>query len=438
MKRSTTILFLFFAATCLAGVRDELAKTKEASIRSWSGIRDAILAIGPSATNDLAHSAADENLDWRERFMANVCLERLSNGNRRDNFFKNPVRDDPERDPGWIVMATGYAREEIPLVEKRLVENGFWFGVLESFASMDSDPGTCDPIFGASSVIIDDVAPLEIRRTAARIAEVFTIRFMDGVDEYVGSRMRVFKRYVKDGTYPEGVETILRLLASQKNCSYVELEDIVERTGDIDLLESLIPCFSNHPPKVWMIRRRIDQLCESSAPKAESHPAFNPGPGQAEREEEPVPVIEKNSSSESGPNDKRHPRSRRVFARIVLVAVLAAFLFFFRRLFSGSGGKGRGFLLVALVALTGAATVRLLETVANRFADSRSWERIFAEERIIELNSETRPFSQTTDMIPPRTSTDEASSRAANTNVLSGRILPSGVIFRGQSRAPDN
>lgn len=72
MKRMFAIVLAFVAATCFAGVEDELAKTKEASIRSWSGIRDAILAIGLSATNELARAAADENLDWRERFMANA------------------------------------------------------------------------------------------------------------------------------------------------------------------------------------------------------------------------------------------------------------------------------------------------------------------------------------------------------------------------------
>ena len=70
MRKAIAVLLLIVAATCSAGVRDELAKTKTESIRSWSGIRDAILAIGPSTTNELARAAADEGLDWRERFMA--------------------------------------------------------------------------------------------------------------------------------------------------------------------------------------------------------------------------------------------------------------------------------------------------------------------------------------------------------------------------------
>ena len=63
MRKAIAVLLLIVAATCSAGVRDELARTKAEFIRSWFGIRNAILAIGPSTTNELARAAADEGLD---------------------------------------------------------------------------------------------------------------------------------------------------------------------------------------------------------------------------------------------------------------------------------------------------------------------------------------------------------------------------------------
>ena len=330
MKRSTTILFLFFVATCFAGVGDELAKTKEESIRSWSGIRDAILAIGPSATNDLAHAAADENLDWRERFMANVCLERLVQPDVRDAFFANPLKDDPERNQNRIYTAAGYAFEDIPLFERRLVEKGYWFGALELFAMMLPEDHV-DPLWKLVGPTIFKQAPQCIRRTAAAISETYSMEYIATKSIVASDFPCWLEQYVMDGTYPEGNDTFLQVLATYPDCDFLPLQYTVEHSTDHALLESLIPCFSNRPQKVSMLRRRIDRLRESTVVEPESHPAFDPDSGQAEREEKSVPVDEESPASESGPNGKQHPRSYWVFSSIVLAVVLAVFLFFFRR-----------------------------------------------------------------------------------------------------------
>ena len=376
------VLLLACATTASAGVMDELAKTKTESIRSWSGIRDAILAIGPSATNELARAAADEGLDWRERFMANVCLERLVNGQRRDDFFRNPFRGDPERDLSWIVMATGYAREEIPLVEKRLSENGFWFGVLEAFAHMDTDPCAFDSVFKAAFSIVDESAPLYIRKTAAQISEEFARRFVDGIDEYAGTYVTALKRYILDGTHVGGVATYLRFLASQKHCSFVELEDMVALTSDIALLESLIPCFSSRPEHVSMIQRRIEHLRESMVVDEDPQPAPVLDSGRAEREEVSAPVGEEVVGTSPYSNDGTHSRPSWLFAGgVVLFVIVLAILVRFRRLFPDSVGHRRNLVLFAGVALsltcatTGSAGV-MDELARTRMEPIRSWSGI--------------------------------------------------------------
>ena len=393
MRKAIAVLLLIVAATCSAGVRDELAKTKTESIRSWSGIRDAILAIGPSTTNELARAAADEGLDWRERFMANVCLERLVNGQRRDDFFRNPFRGDPERDLSWIVMATGYAREEIPLVEKRLSENGFWFGVLEAFAHMDTDPCAFDSVFKAAFSIVDESAPLYIRKTAAQISEEFARRFVDGIDEYAGTYVTALKRYILDGTHVGGVATYLRFLASQKHCSFVELEDMVALTSDIALLESLIPCFSSRPEYVSMIQRRIEHLRESMVVDEDPQPAPVLDSGLAEREEVSAPVGEEVVGTSPDSNDGTHSRPSWLFAGgVVLFVIVLAILVRFRRLFPDSVGHRRnlvlfaGFALSLTCATTGSAGV-MDELARTRMEPIRSWSGI--RDSILAIGSST-------------------------------------------------
>ena len=337
MKTELVVFSTFVAATCSAGVRDELARTKEESIRAWSGIRDAILTMGPSATNELARAAADDNLDWRERFMAGVCLERLVNGQTRDDFFQNPFRDDPEFDPNWIRTAAGYAFEEIPLLEKRLVETNLWYGVLEVFAIMQ-DGTFPHPAFKGVSEIVFQSAPSTIRKTAAQISEEFSRRFVDGIDEYASSFVGRLKPYILDGTHREGASTYLRYLASQKSCSYVELEGVVERTSDIALLESFIPRFSNRPPEVSMIRRRIDRLRESAVAEGESCFAFVPGSSPTERGDVSDPVDKGSAKPSSVPNDRTNCRFSWLFVGFSVLVVVLTIRIRFRRLFRGARG----------------------------------------------------------------------------------------------------
>ena len=334
MKTRIVILLTFVAATCFAGVRDELAKTKETSIRSWSGIRDAILAIGPTA---------DENLDWRERFMANVCLERLVNGRRRDAFFQDPFRNDPEFDPNWICTAAGYAFEEIPLLEKRLAETNLWYGALEVFAIM-GDGTFPHPAFKCISEIIFRSAPADVRKDAARISEEYTHRFATGIDEYASSFVGRLESYILDGTHVDGAATYLRYLASQKNCGYFELKHMVELASDIALLESLIPCFSNRPPELSMIQRRIDQLRESTAREETSVSANESSAGLEECMPGAGLTKADSISTNSGACNEQHARVPYVLPGVALLiaALTLAIACVVVRFFRSRQEKNRG------------------------------------------------------------------------------------------------
>lgn len=238
MKREIAVLLLIVAATCYAGVRDELARTKEMSIRSWSDIRDAILTIGPSATNELARAAADENLDWRERFMANVCLERLIDPEIRNAFFANPLKDDPERSPEWKITAAGYAFEEVPLFKKRLSETHFWYSALEVFAMME-DVQMAHPLWKLIDNVIFGSAPAEIRETAARISEAYSVlHYQKTPTAFAGYEYWLWD-YVSDGTYPGGAALLIANLNPDRYVEPAKLRAVLDQTGDVDLLESL-------------------------------------------------------------------------------------------------------------------------------------------------------------------------------------------------------
>ena len=343
MKRSTTILFLFFVATCFAGVRDELAKTKETSLRSWSGIRDAILAIGPSATNDLARAAADENLDWRERFMANVCLERLVEPETRNAFFSNPLKDDPERNPNRIYTAAGYAFEDIPLFEKRLAEKRYWFGALELFAMMSPEDGV-DPLWKLAGPAVSKQAPQGIRRTAAAISETYSIEYVATKSIVASDYPYWLERYVMDGTYPEGNDTFLQVLATYPDCDFLQLQYAVEHADDHALLESLIPCFSNRPQKVSMIRRRIDRLRESAAREETSGSGNESSAGPEERLLGTGLTKADSFSSNSGACNEQHSRVPYILAGVALLiaALTLAIACVVVRFFRSRQEKNRG------------------------------------------------------------------------------------------------
>lgn len=320
MRKRIVFLLMFVAATCFAGVEDELAKTKEASIRSWSGIRDVILAIGPSATNDLVRAAADANLDWRERFMANVCLERLVEPETRNAFFSNPLKDDSERNPNRIYTAAGYAFEDIPLFEKRLIEKRYWFGALELFAMMSPEDGM-DPLWKLVGPAVFKQAPQSIRRTAAAISETYSIEYVATKSIGASGFPYWLEQYVMDGTYPEGNDTFLQVLATYPDCDFLQLQYAVEHTADHALLESLIPCFSNRSQKVSMIRQRIDRLRESATREGNSDSANKSSVGPEERLLGTGLTKADSISSNSGACDEQHFWVPYVLAGVALLIV---------------------------------------------------------------------------------------------------------------------
>ncbi len=244
MRNLAITLVLFSVTYCFGGVSDQLARTMDEPIRAWSGIRDSILAIGSSTTNELARVAGDESLDWRERFMANVCLEHLQNPTERNAFFDNPLKDDPERNPTWIITAAGYAFEEIPLFKRRLCETNFWYSALEVFAMME-DEQMIHPLWKLVDGFIFENAPGDIRAFAARIAEICAREYYDGVNPWACSYISWLERYVVDGTHPAGSALILSHLDPKTHFDPMELRAILGQTADVELLEKVESRFTD-------------------------------------------------------------------------------------------------------------------------------------------------------------------------------------------------
>lgn len=238
-NETRTILCSLAVSNSFGGVADQLARTPSTPIEKWSKIRDAILASGMASTGELSRAVCDCSLDWRKRFMANVCLEQLSNPAARDRFLKSPLQDDPERDPSWIGTAAGYAFEEIPLFRKRLCETHFWFLGLEVFALMRNEQ-YINPVWDTIGSALFEDAPADIRWYAARIAEIHSRNYYDGINPYLGRYVKWLKKYVADGTYPEGSGFLLTRLDLEKCYDLKEVKAIIRQTNDPELLKSAV------------------------------------------------------------------------------------------------------------------------------------------------------------------------------------------------------
>ena len=262
MKPILCLLCALAVSTSRGDTVDLLARTTTVPVGNWPEIRDAILAEGVSCTGTLAKTIADSRRDWRERFMANVCMEHLSNSVARDLFFKDPLRDDPERDPNWISTAAGYAYEEIPLFKKRLCETQFWFSGLEAFAWMQGEE-PLHPLWRRADTIIFEAAPDDIRRFAALIAEQRVREYYSGMSPYADSFIAWLRQYVLDGTYPEGSALLLSHLETTNVLPITDLRAMICQVDDLELLKTVATRFAN-------VRSWEHQLLEERIAEIES------------------------------------------------------------------------------------------------------------------------------------------------------------------------
>jgi CBS domain-containing protein len=110
-------------------LQPQLAAVAAAQGSAYVELRDRLVA--EVSTNDLLRAAVDDRLDWRERLVARIVLERSLRGADIQALRRYDWPKDPEFDPMWLQYVTGFAYDMGPLAYPRLHAAGLWYYYLE-------------------------------------------------------------------------------------------------------------------------------------------------------------------------------------------------------------------------------------------------------------------------------------------------------------------
>ncbi len=132
-----TITLTILLTLCACGVwadevmelQPRLAETAAAQGSAYVELRDRLVA--EVSTNVLLQAAGDKRLDWRERLVTRIVLERSLRGGDIQALRRYDWPKDPDFDPLWLKYVTGFAYDMGPLAYPRLHAAGLWYYYLE-------------------------------------------------------------------------------------------------------------------------------------------------------------------------------------------------------------------------------------------------------------------------------------------------------------------
>ncbi len=111
------------------GLRLQLEAAGSADGQDYVEKRNALVATVPAEI--LRSAASNAGLDWKERLVARIVLERKLRGEDIEALRRYDWFSDPGFDPEWIQMMTGPSGHMAPLAQRRFGEAGLWYYYLE-------------------------------------------------------------------------------------------------------------------------------------------------------------------------------------------------------------------------------------------------------------------------------------------------------------------
>ena len=127
----TLIAYFGLACVCLAGsdsdavLRKQLREAAESDGPEHVAIRDRIVA--DTSTNELYRASSDPALDWKDRLVARIALERKLRGADIEALRRYAWRKDPEARRPRESSVAGPAVDDAVMVKRRMNAAGLWY-----------------------------------------------------------------------------------------------------------------------------------------------------------------------------------------------------------------------------------------------------------------------------------------------------------------------
>lgn len=112
-----------------AALRKRLREAAEADGPAYVAIRDRIVA--DTNTNDLYRASSDPSLDWKDRLVARIALERKLRGADVEALSRYDWRKDPEAPEPMKISAAGLAYSMESTIRERFHIAGLWYYYIE-------------------------------------------------------------------------------------------------------------------------------------------------------------------------------------------------------------------------------------------------------------------------------------------------------------------
>jgi hypothetical protein len=134
MKTSRLFILVMLCACCawadeVLELQPRLAEAAGAQGQAYVELRDRL--VSTASTNALLAAVDDTRLEWRERLVARIVLERMLRGADIQALRNYDWTKDPEFNPDWDKFILGFAYQMGPLADPRLDAAGLWYYYLE-------------------------------------------------------------------------------------------------------------------------------------------------------------------------------------------------------------------------------------------------------------------------------------------------------------------
>jgi hypothetical protein len=327
--KSYRFIALVAASCCLAisasaSVNvEQLTEMAEAKHPEYRALRDAIVAQGEAVLPELDRIYADQSLDWEPRFAAGVCAEHIRRNPEIENLLEYDWTTLPGTESLWKapLPLTGIPHGLMPYFRQKLVEEGLWFFYLEFFAEKETID-TFKPyhlLYETIGEFVAESSQGDIRQWAVWIAEKDVLANTDGKNCH-SQYLAVFEQFVKDGTYPQGIQYFLSHLRLNGHIRYWAIESI----SDPSALESLLTMYANDEIVSVVINERLRTIRSDLAlANMQMETLGVPGTPPAPKPPTPSPVAVSPSFQEKVPSE------RNISIFVLFVSAIVAGIVFF-------------------------------------------------------------------------------------------------------------
>lgn len=266
-------LFLSTAFSLLAFDTIDLRKMGTAGGEEYLRVRDRIVSEGRNVIPDLLAVADDPDADWQLRLAAGTCLERILHGPEIDELDHHDWNLDPETaeaKKNGIVMASDWNEPFTPMFLERLRKAGFWFHYMEFFDGKLDRIGL-DPSFKFVPDFVGENATGGVRYFAIRISDKWVAKAfeLDTISPVLFYDL--LKHGIEDGTYPEGVKTMISGITAKRQMARYRLSKYLLKVSDVEFLRKVVSRLPEGNGNRETIEKRIQELEQSAEVVPEPH-----------------------------------------------------------------------------------------------------------------------------------------------------------------------